>query len=211
MLTSEYLLTSKRNWKIWGNRRFRYKLIAWFCITVGILAFLPFFFQYIEHRKGKSIQDPLLGLLKPVDFSIPIFIIIWSNAFMILLSFIRDGRILLRFMASYSLVTMLRLVLIYCIPLEPPNGLIPLKDPLSNSFYGSTFITKDLFFSGHTSTLFLIFLCLENKKTRLFSVVGTCIVAFLLLFQHVHYTIDIIFAFPFAFLCYLVAKKITER
>lgn len=208
MISSEYFTISKRNWQVWESKTFRYKLIIWFFIVAAVLASLPFFFQFIEQRAGKALTDPLLHLLNPIDVSVPIFLIIWSNAFLLLLCFIRDAKILLKFMIAYSLVTVMRMVFIYFIPLEPPAGLIPLKDPLSNTFYGTSFITKDLFFSGHTSTLFLIFMCLDSQKFRIFSIIGTCLVGFLLLLQHVHYTIDIIFAFPFAYLGYRMARRL---
>jgi hypothetical protein len=80
------------------------------------------------------------------------------------------------------------------VPLDPPAGLIVLTDPLTAVFYGRSTITKDLFFSGHTSILFLAFLCLERKWDKILALTGTCIVACLLLVQHVHYTIDIIAA-----------------
>ena len=207
-MNSDYLTMAKRSWQIWGDRTFRYKLVVSFFILVCILAFLPFFFQFIEHRNGHRINDQVLNWLKPSDVSIPVFLLIWSNALLILLSFIKNAQILLDFIVAYIILTLFRFLSIYFVALDPPIGLIPLKDPLAHSFYGATFITKDLFFSGHTSTLFLIFLCLDKRKFKIFSLIGTCIVGFLLLLQHVHYTIDIIFAFPFAYISYIIAKKI---
>ena len=208
MIAREYFTLSKKNWQVWEQKSFRYKLLSWFAMAVALLAFLPFFFQYIEKRTGRTFEDPILNMLQPRDFSIPIFIIIWTSALLILLSFIKNAQLLLLFLAAWCLLTIFRITFIYMLPLNPPIGLIPLKDPLSNSFYGSTFITKDLFFSGHTSTLFLIFLCLEEPKFKYFSCRGTALVAFLLLLQHVHYSIDVIFAFPFAVISYVLAKKI---
>ncbi len=208
VMGAEYFTITKKNWQVWEDKTFRYKLVGWFIILVSILVYLPFFFQYIEQRNGISLTDPLLDMLTPTDLSVPIFLIIWTSVLLMLLTFIRDANILLNSIAAYCILTIFRLTMIYFIPLEPPIGLIELKDPLSNTFYGASFITKDLFFSGHTSTLFLIFLILDNQKLRMFSLIGTCIVGFLLLLQHVHYTIDVIFAFPFAFISYLLAKKI---
>lgn len=94
------------------------------------------------------------------------------------------------------------------LPLNPPIGLIPMVDPLTNAFYGKVYITKDLFYSGHTSTIFLIFLCLRQRWDRLMTFVGTLIVGSLLLVQHVHYTIDVLGAFVFTYPLYWIGKKI---
>ena len=133
---------------------------------------------------------------------------------MMVVQMIRDAESLLRFIDAYIIMTLLRLFLILIFPLEPPVGLIPLRDPLSNTFYGSTFITKDLFFSGHTATIFLIVLSVDIKWQKVYTSIVVFILALLLIIQHVHYTIDVIFAFPFAYLSYLVGKRmagITKR
>ena len=213
-MTSGYFITARKSWKLWETRSFKKKLIISVVLVVFLLALLPFFFQYIEKRPGIVIQDTLMSWFKPADLSIPIFIIIWSSATMMVVQMIRDAESLLRFIDAYIIMTLLRLFLILIFPLEPPVGLIPLRDPLSNTFYGSTFITKDLFFSGHTATIFLIVLSVDIKWQKVYTSIVVFILALLLIIQHVHYTIDVIFAFPFAYLSYLVGKRmagITKR
>ena len=94
-------------------------------------------------------------------------------------------------------------------PLNPPVGLVPLSDPFLKPFYGSNVITKDLFFSGHTGSVFLIFLILRKKWEKIFALVATILVGILLLIQHIHYTIDVIFAPVFVYVVYFLAKKVT--
>jgi membrane-associated phospholipid phosphatase len=112
------------------------------------------------------------------------------------------------FIYGYILVSLSRMLTINLFPLNPPVGLIPLIDPISNAFYGKTYITKDLFYSGHTSSIFLIFLCLRRRWDRLFTLIGTLLVGFLLLVQHVHYTIDVLGAFVFTYPLYWLGKRI---
>lgn len=92
--------------------------------------------------------------------------------------------------------------------MEPPHGLIPLVDPVSNLFYGKKFVTKDLFFSGHTSTLLLISFCLQQKKDKYFTLLTGTTVGILVLIQHVHYTIDVITSPFFALIAYKMGKKL---
>ena len=201
-------ISLKSSWSIWGDRNFRIKLIISVILAIILLAFLPFFFQIIEKRKGLSLNDPILAILTAQDVSIGVFFIIWSSALFLLTTILYHPKQFLTFLTGYIIITCMRLMTIYFLPLEPPPGLIPLKDPLSNSFYGASFITKDLFFSGHTSTLFLIVLCLQKQWQRIYSGFGVCVLAVLLLVQHVHYTIDVIFAFPFTYISYLLGRRL---
>nr|WP_260172350.1 sphingomyelin synthase family protein [Mucilaginibacter phyllosphaerae] len=96
---------------------------------------------------------------------------------------------------------------IYCIALDPPVGLIHLVDPLTGVFYGNTVITRDLFFSGHTSTLVLIFLCLEKRNDKILGFIAIVAVMMLLLVQHIHYTIDVVAAPVLVYLIFLLVQK----
>jgi membrane-associated phospholipid phosphatase len=114
------------------------------------------------------------------------------------------------FLYGFIILNIVRCISISLIPFNPPPGLIPINDPISNIFYGHTYVTKDLFFSGHTATQFLAFLCLQKKRDRLFGLLATIIMGVLVLVQHVHYTIDVLSAPVFAYLCYLAAVKVAS-
>ncbi len=96
------------------------------------------------------------------------------------------------------------------ISLNPPAGLIPLADPITNMFYGKDYITHDLFFSGHTTTVFLIFLCMKKKMDRMLVLIASMVVGVLLLVQHVHYTIDVLAAPVFTYVIYRLTGLFTE-
>jgi membrane-associated phospholipid phosphatase len=97
------------------------------------------------------------------------------------------------------------------VPLDPPAGLIGLADPLSNFFYGPKFITRDLFFSGHTSTVFLLYLCLPGKADKKLALAATLSVAILLLVQHVHYTLDVLGGFLFGWISWWISARLMVR
>jgi membrane-associated phospholipid phosphatase len=69
-------------------------------------------------------------------------------------------------------------------------------------------VTKDLFFSGHTSSVFLLFLTIPGRTDKRLALLATAVVAFLLLVQHVHYTLDVLGGLLFAWVAYQVATRI---
>jgi hypothetical protein len=193
--------------KTWQQKPYKAAMISGFLILCIISYFLNHFFQAIEVRDGLEIQDILLSKLPAKDCSEIIFILIWSCVGLATIRFLNNPGLFLVFLWSYVALCLTRIITITLVPLNAPGGLIPLRDPLSNYFYGQIFITKDLFYSGHTATLFLIYLCLEKKNDKLFVLFSTGLVGLLLLIQHVHYSMDVLAAPFFAYFNYYCAKR----
>lgn len=99
-----------------------------------------------------------------------------DSAILTILQAIQNPQMLLPFLSTYVLLCLTRIISISLVALNAPIGLIALIDPLSNAFYGAKFITKDLFFSGHTATVFLMGLCLITKKEKIIIFVATSVV-----------------------------------
>ena len=201
-----------RAWKsAWSNKNYRVKTIIGTVLFLSILVLLPFFFSIIELRQGSLLNDRLLHVLPAIDVSIPTFIIIWSMVILLLYRCTRDPALFILFLWAFILLSLSRMLTISLFPLEPPVGLIPLKDPLSSIFYGGTevFIKKDLFYSGHTSIQFLIFLCLKKKSDKIISLLATAAIGTLVLIQHVHYTIDVAAAIIFTYFIYRLGKWVS--
>ena len=198
-----------RAWKnAWSNRSYRLKTIIGTVLFLSILASLPFFFSIIELRHGSLLNDRLLHILPAIDVSVPTFIIIWAMVILLLYRCTQDPSLFLLFIWSFIILSLSRMLTISLFPLEPPVGLIPLKDPISSIFYGGTevFIKKDLFYSGHTSIQFLIFLSLKKKLDKIISLLATAFIGTLVLIQHVHYTIDVAAAIIFTYFIYRFGK-----
>jgi membrane-associated phospholipid phosphatase len=99
----------------------------------------------------------------------------------------------------------------YVLPLNPPIGTIDLKDPLIFVIGVGQKITKDLFFSGHTSTVFLIFLSVKNKKMKIIFLIAAILVGLFMMIQKAHYSVDV-FVAPFvAFGVYKISEKIFSK
>lgn len=195
----------------WKIPSFKWKFWIGMAIFAGILTSLPFFFDAIENRNGRLLPDFILELIPARNFSIAVFFLIWSCCLLLLLRIYRDPMMLLVTLWAYNTVTLLRMACIGLISLNPPVGLIPLADPITNQFYGAHYITHDLFFSGHTTTVFLIFLCLKKKGDRIYALAASILLGIFLLGQHVHYTIDVLAAPVFTYAAYLLALLFTKN
>jgi hypothetical protein len=206
------LTKQQPNWSLAvKNISFRSKLITGLVLLLTIVISLPFFFQYIEQRPGYDLKDALLNALPATNVSIPIFAMIWSMVLLFIIRSINDPHLFILYLFGFLFLCLFRMITLFLIPLNAPGGLIELQDPLSNFFYGTKdFITKDLFFSGHTATLCLFFFSFQRKWDKLIALLCTIAVGFLVLIQHVHYTIDVIAAPFFAYLSFFLAKKIVN-
>jgi len=196
----------------WQLKGFKIRFITGILMLVATFAYLPSFFKKIEQREGVAIADRLLEVVTPKDVSLIIFVCIWGVTLLLFFRCLRKPMMFIVAIYGFVALYMMRLMTITFIPLNPPSGLIPLIDPLSNIFYGKgTFITKDLFFSGHTSCQFLAFLCFNNTKDKLLALISTFVVGSLVLVQHVHYTVDVVAAIPLTFMCYIIGKHVALR
>jgi hypothetical protein len=205
------LLTETISWSdAWQLKRFRYKTIIALLLVAIILIMLPTFFAFIEKRDGMVLQDYVLDAVPAMDVSIPTFTIIWSVVLLVFYRIYQNPRLFLLVAYGFILMCVLRMLTISLLPLNPPPGLIVLKDPIANIAYGGNgiFITKDLFYSGHTGNMFLFFLCLEAKWDKIIALTASFLIGFLVLIQHIHYSIDVISAFIFTYFLYLGAKKV---
>jgi len=195
---------------IWGEKSFRSKSIIGIIVLIIIFGFFPIFFELIERRNGIVLNDPFLEILPAYDLSVPIFAIIWSMSALIVIRCFQDPDFFIVLMWSFILLSLTRIISISLVALNAPDGIVILRDPIVSLFYGKRYITKDLFFSGHTSTQFLFFFCLSKKTDKIMALIASIAVGVMVLIQHVHYTIDVVAAPFFAFLVYKLAISICK-
>jgi len=96
----------------WSDRSFRKKVTIAILLNVAMLITMPFFFQYIEHRIGIQLNDPLLQYIRPVDVSIPVFVIIWSMTGLIILRAIQNPEICITFLFAFLILCISRIITI---------------------------------------------------------------------------------------------------
>lgn len=190
------------------DKRFRNKIIIAGTLLALCAYIAPIFFQFIQQREGPVLNDYLLNRLPAYDLSDWTFTLLYILILSAFFSLALNPQLFLLALQAYIILTVLRFLTIFFVPLNPPLQLIELIDPFVQRFLYQQSVTKDLFFSGHTSLLILLALVVPSKRFRLVLLSGTFVVAAMLLIQHAHYTIDILVAPFFSWLALLLAKKI---
>jgi len=184
----------------WGDRGFRLRAIATVPALAGTLAALATFVKWVERRPGAILPDPLLAVLRPRDLTWLTFGLIYAGLLGAVALLAGRPRRLVPAVQAYVLLALVRIAVMWATPLDPPPGMIRLDDPFVQRMGGASEpLTRDLFFSGHTSTLFLLALAVPGRRARAVFLACTAAVGTCVLVQHVHYTVDVLAAPFFAF------------
>jgi len=201
----------------WGQAlaqpAFRRSWLVLALLFVVLLSLVPGFFLYIQQRPGAVVADPLLALVPRHDVAVPIFVAMYGACVVALGWLGRHPALLLRGLWAYLLLAALRMATIWALPLLPPEGLLAMPDPFLALVYhteASEAMTKDLFFSGHTSTVVLLALAVRGRWWRTGLALAALAVGLLVLVQRVHYSYDVLAAPFFAWLAYWAAGFITR-
>lgn len=186
-----------RSWSdAFADRGFRARLAVTVPALVLALASLSRFLVHVEARPGVVLPDPLLALLPPRDLTWVTFGLIYLGLAAGVGWLVFRPRRLLLALQAYVVMVAFRGLVMWATPFEAPPGLLPLNDPLVRLFGPASILTKDLFFSGHTATLFLLALAVTSPRFRALLLAATAAVGAAVLVQHVHYTVDVLAA-PF--------------
>lgn len=200
------------NWKEFlKEKRNRFELVITLFLLAVVLTSLANFLNYVEARKGVLLPDPLLNLFNPIDLTWLTFALIYVSLIVAIATLSKNPKRLLFAVQLYTFMVAVRILAMYLLPLQPPEKMIILNDPLVEFFGTGQTLTKDLFFSGHTATLLILFLVSEKKIIKTTFLISTIVVAIAVLLQHVHYTIDVFAAVFFTYTCYVVLEKLKMR
>ncbi|MGD8306681.1 MAG: phosphatase PAP2-related protein [Ignavibacteria bacterium] len=189
----------------------RTELAMTISVLVILLIIFPRFLIFIESRNAFNLPDPILSLFTPIDLTGLIFSFIYICLVVGIIHFATNPDKLLIALQAYSVMLVFRMMVMYVTPLDAPETLLPLNDPFVQLFGSGDILTKDLFFSGHTATLFLLFLITEKTYLKIIFLICTISVGISVLLQHVHYTVDVISAPFFAYASYRIVLVIKEK
>jgi len=194
-------------WKAsWADKAF----IRKFNITLGVCLFVYLFVANLlmmnKDRSGVLLNDPVQAFIQPRDFSTIIFFFTYIGVIAFVLHIISRPQVMQRAFIGFTVVFVMRALMIFVLPLAPPEGQITLYDPIVDLFVvgSAQELRNDLFFSGHISDLTFFIFCANNKLLKNFLILCAIIVGFLLVAQRVHYTVDVLAAPFFAYLGYRI-------
>ena len=140
-----------------------------------------------------TLYDPLHNILPIYNWNYVLSIITNLATIFIVIENLYMNTFI-RFFLKFIIISYIRLICIYLVPLDIPKNNIHLK------YYPKIIFNRvgvnykyDYFFSGHTS---LLILCILNSYFKITYTLSCIIVIYMLVSQRVHYTIDILIA-PF--------------
>lgn len=176
--------------------------------TIVFIGFMDKHHHMILNKGGIIFEDPVLALLPEIDLSVWIFTLTYGSVLSFVVLHIKDAERLSALMVGYGVLLLMRMLSMTLLPLDEPKGLVPLDDPFLNQLIYPGDVTTDLFFSGHVGAVFLI--AFLSTYTRYFVLAGI-VLSVMLLFQHIHFSIDVLAAIPVAFCIAYVIKRIWSK
>lgn len=195
----------------WKNVRSDRQLLVRFAVaTIGLAVALVAYTQFltrIEQRQGVAFLDPLHVLFAPVDLTWVTFSMVYGAVLGAGIVLLREPLALLWAMQAYTMHALLRMTMMWALPLDPPITMIPLIDPVVSAVTsGGAPLTRDLFYSGHVGTLVVLSMVVPQRWARRALAILTTLVGIAVILQHVHYTVDVLVA-PFVA---TIAARITR-
>ncbi len=208
-------MTTKEYFKRWKTYLSNPVSRVEFTVTILLLVITVFSFSryllFNEARHGAVLDDPLLKHFNAIDLNPVLFFAIYSSLIIGLVSFsFTPNRLLLAFQ-TYTLMVLFRMTAMYLVPLDPPPGCIDLDDPVVFILGTGQKIIKDLFFSGHTSTAFMLFQIARNKFLKGYFLIATITVGSCVIIQKAHYTIDVFAGLVFSYASYQLVKSFHRK
>jgi hypothetical protein len=180
-----------------------------------------------EGRPAPHLPDTVLDRLPRVAWIADHNWWLWVACYIppALLLWRRDRQAFLRFLYIGGIVSLLRGLCVGLTGLGPSNGpdvnaglsggalfhaWITLINPLSTLFGNAAdvYLTKDLFFSGHASSTFLLWLyCRGKGRLGSIALAAHVVTVAVVLLAHLHYTIDIVGGWAITYSVYALAEE----
>ncbi len=189
-----------------------FRLLAW-ALALWLILFA-------EPRASPSLPDALLPHIPYVEWIARYNYVLWLAGYVPIALWLGwlDSKRFIRYMISSGLLAIVRAVCILATGLGPVHGadvnagmtdetriaafwqLVTPAGLFAPDGVARVYLTKDLFFSGHTATTFLLLLYVwPYAKARWAMLAAHVLVVASVFFAHLHYTIDVLGAYAVTF------------
>lgn len=180
------------------------------CCTF-IYFYAQHFMPWVETREDcVRYEDRILNAITPKDFSIANSVTLYASMCLLFWEHAWTVESFTLLLTCHTLVFMARCFCLYMVPLEAPDGYIALRDPMVDWATNSRDepLSRDLLFSGHMAFV-TVNLVMCTVPTYWWIHAYCCMmIPIFLIWQHVHYTIDVFIAPFVAYTCCASARYI---
>ncbi len=209
------------------------RVVLSFAVRVGCYAVMVWVLLWAEARPAPGqLPDAVLERVPYVPWIDSHNYLLWLLAYVPVGLWLlwTDAERFIRYMISAGLVALARAACVVATGLGPVHGadvnaglsdearleaFWRIANPLGFFAPGGSaqvYLTKDLFFSGHTATTFLLLLYVWRfPKLRAVMLAGHLAVVASLFFSHLHYTIDVIGAYAITFSIFFLREGEPRR
>jgi hypothetical protein len=164
---------------------------------------------YVTFRESVQVPDLILDRLPAVDMSL-----LFTYGYMALIvgmfsyPLFRRIRMLHVVAIQFSLLLILRSVFMLFTHMATPAGAVPVHFPW---FFSKLYFENDMFFSGHTAMPFLGFYLFRHSPLRYVYLVGGLVMGAVVLFMHVHYSVDVFAAYFMTYASYRMGNALLRK
>lgn len=193
-----------------ANARFRWMAICSALFLAFCIKYITSALAVIDLQSGVQLYDPIHAVLPAsLDLSTIIFFLTYSSVSIVVIDVIMKSPMqVIRLGFAIGLMKILRSFSMFLVPLEPPIGIIPLQDPLVSFMTPNHVVAlRDLFFSGHCATMMILYLVAVSPLVKNWMKVILVVVPLLILWQRVHYTIDVVAGLAVGMGIYVLIKN----
>jgi hypothetical protein len=197
----------REKFKLWRGKFFT--VHTWVGLLVLFLAsvFDLFVGRYVDSQVyGQSLHDTILDVLPVLHlsfFSTTVFLVVMLVYFLYPTIY-RPEKAGWVFLHT-GLLILIRNITIALTHMPLPDGALPLVTPLP--FMGLAF-SHDLLFSGHVAMPFLGYLLYRGEKLGTFFLYTAFVMGAVVLFMHMHYSIDVWSAFFFTYGSFRIGERL---
>lgn len=210
MKLKEYFSKFKHHWKVLlSDHTFKVSFYTGILLlTIGyIVDYLAAIYK--DSQTYISVGDLLLDNIPTFNLE---YIFTWGMMGLTLLIFIYPlffrPEIAPFTIKCYAMLLYVRSFCILLTDVGPPRGFYFDTFKMGQNVLDDMTFRNDLFFSGHTAFPFLAFLLFRDHWIRWVFLVGSIIQGTTVLLMHIHYSIDVVAAFFFAYGTYALCKRI---